>query len=43
MEALNQYIPHELIYVLLLYMHDLLQSRLIGLHHVYWVSDFKTG
>ena len=37
----GQHVPHQFVYVLLLYMHDLLQGGLIGLHHMYWVADFK--
>ena len=40
-ERRSQYVPHEFINVLLLYMHDLLQGGLIALHHVDWVANFK--
>ena len=35
------YVPHELIYVLLLHMHHLFQRGLIALYHVYWMANFK--
>lgn len=32
-------VPHELVDILLLYVHDLLQARFVALHDVYWVAD----